>query len=225
MIETLPIWINVVFILAAVYTLLMFYIANGKPKVLMLVILAWAGIHSILSYNGFFLNINAIPPRYTYVLLPTIILIIFGLNQKSRNWLYQNRNTEVSTLLHTVRIVVEIILYYLFVHSFVPELMTFEGRNFDILAGISALLIGILYILGRINERILLYWNFIGLGLILFIFFNGIFSSELPFQLLAFDQPNRAMTYFPFVLLPAVIVPIVIYTHISDILVLLHRRK
>lgn len=225
MIENLPNWLNILFIVATVFTLVMFYIANGKPKRLILILIGWTILHSVLSYRGFFLDILAIPPRFTFVLFPTTLLIIYGLNKKSRVWLYENKNLEVSTLLHTVRIIVEIILYYLFLHNMVPELMTFEGINFDILAGISALFIGILFILGKINDRILLYWNFIGLGLILFIMFNGILSSELPFQLFAFDQPNRAMTYFPFVLLPAVIVPIVIYSHISDILVLLHRRK
>ncbi len=115
MIENLPNWINAIFLIAAVFTLVVFYIANGKPKRLILIIIGWATLHSVLSYNGFFLNTEAFPPRFTYVLLPSTLLIIYGLRPKWRAWIFQNRNIEVSTFLHTVRIVVEIILYYLFV--------------------------------------------------------------------------------------------------------------
>ncbi|TAH22438.1 MAG: hypothetical protein EAZ08_00730 [Cytophagales bacterium] len=40
--------------------------------------------------------------------------------------------------LNIVRIPVEIILFWLFVNKAIPELMTFEGRNLDIIAGITA---------------------------------------------------------------------------------------
>jgi hypothetical protein len=42
------------------------------------------------------------------------------------------------TILHTIRIPVELVLFFLFTYKAVPELMTFEGRNFDILSGITA---------------------------------------------------------------------------------------
>jgi hypothetical protein len=44
------------------------------------------------------------------------------------------------------------------------------------------------------------------------------FNTELPFQQFGFAQPNRAVNYFPYVLLPDTIAPIVIWTHISDII-------
>ena len=52
----------------------------------------------------------------------------------------------------------------------------------------------------------------------LFILVNGLLSSELPFQQFGFEQPNRGINFFPFVLLPATVVPIVIWTHLSDII-------
>ncbi len=41
-------------------------------------------------------------------------------------------------ILHAVRIPVEIVLFWLFLHKLMPQLMTIEGRNFDILSGLSA---------------------------------------------------------------------------------------
>ncbi|MEM0991683.1 MAG: hypothetical protein AAF847_04470 [Bacteroidota bacterium] len=36
----------------------------------------------------------------------------------------------------------DIILFQPFIHQMIPELLTFSGRNFDILAGIASPLIG-----------------------------------------------------------------------------------
>lgn len=95
--------------------------------------------------------------------------------------------------------------------------MTFEGRNFDIIAGITAPLIGLLFLKNIIGRNALIVWNVIGLFLVLFVFANGILSSELPIQMFGFDQPTKALNYFLFIFFPATIVPIVIYSHLTDI--------
>jgi len=119
----------------------------------------------------------------------------------------------------------EIVLLQLFIHKMIPELMTFEGRNFDIIMGITAPIIGFLYLKKWLRKKGLLVWNIIGLCLILFILLNGLLSAELPFQQFGFEQPNRALAYFPFVLLPATVVPIVIWTHLTDIIKLIREIK
>ena len=52
-----------------------------------------------------------------------------------------------------------------------------------------------------------------------------LFLVVCPFQKFGFEQPNKAITYFPFILLPALIVPLVIWTHLSDILKLIFELK
>jgi hypothetical protein len=218
MIENLPNWINWLFLLTVILTVGVFHFANGKPTKLTFFTLIWSLLHSILAYTGFYEKTDLIPPRFLLILILVLLFIIFGLTKKRLNWITQKRRTDLSTFLHTIRIPVEIILFYLFMDKMLPELMTFEGRNFDILAGISAPLIGILWLKKIINRNALIIWNVFGLFLILFVFINGILSSELPIQIFGFEQPTKAINYFPFVLLPATIVPIVIYTHITDII-------
>ena len=225
MIEGLPNWINVVFLLTVVFTVLMFYYANGKRAALLAVIILWSVLQSMLAYTGFYQITNTLPPRFALVLLPATILIIVGLLPKYRNLLMKDRNLVASTFLHSARIPVEIVLYYLFIHKMIPELMTFAGRNFDILAGLTAPVIGLLILTKKVGNSLLMIWTLVGLCLVTFILINGILSSELPFQQFGFEQPNKAINYFPFILLPAVIVPIVIYTHITDLLLLRSERK
>jgi hypothetical protein len=94
--------------------------------------------------------------------------------------------------------------------------MTFKGWNFDILIGISALVI-LLYQLTskrKMNRQFLIVWNIIGIVFLMFIVSLAILSSPLPIQQFAFDQPNIGLLEFPYCFLPTCIVPIVLMSHI-----------
>lgn len=225
MVENLPNWIESLFLITWVLTVGLFYYSNGKPTKLTLLIILWSILHSVLAYFGFYQITDSLPPRFGLVLIPSALLIVFGLLPKQRKWALNHRDMKFSTFLHTVRLPVEIVLYGLFTHQMIPELMTFEGRNFDILMGITAPIIGWLFFKKKINKKKVLGWNVMGLCLVIFILGNGILSAELPFQQFSFEQPNRAINYFPFVLLPATIVPIVVWTHLIDILKLRKEIK
>jgi len=225
MIENLPNWINCLFLLSGILTIGIFHYANGKSTKLTFLIVIWSLAQSFLAYFGFYKKTELITPRFLIVLIPVFASIGYGLTKRPLNWIINNRNTKLSTFLHTIRFPIEIVLLFLYLNKMMPELMTFEGRNFDILAGISAPIMGFLLLKNKIGPKILIIWNVIGLLLILFVFANGILSSELPIQLFGFEQPTSAPNYFPFILLPATIVPIVIYSHITDIIKLWSKRN
>ena len=119
------------------------------------------------------------------------------------------------TLLHVVRVPVELCLYWLFLNKSIPQLMTFEGRNFDILAGLAGPIIFYFgYVKNKLGKTVLLLWNFVCLGLLLNIVVNAILSAPSNFQQFAFEQPNMAILYFPFVWLPSCVVPLVLLAHL-----------
>jgi hypothetical protein len=121
---------------------------------------------------------------------------------------------------------VEIGLYCLFIHKAIPQLMTFEGRNFDIISGITAPLVAWLgFVKRKLHKTVILAWNIICLLLVLNIVTHGILSVPSPAQQFAFDQPNIAVLYFPITWLPAFIVPLVIFTHLVSIRQLTTRSK
>jgi hypothetical protein len=133
---------------------------------------------------------------------------------------------KLLTYLNVVRILVELVLYALFVFKAIPELMTFEGRNFDILAGISAPFVAYFgFTRLRIGRKALLAWNIICLGLLLNIVVNALLSAPSPVQRFAFEQPNIAILYFPFSWLPAFIVPVVLFGHLVSIRQLYRQNK
>ena len=97
--------------------------------------------------------------------------------------------------------------------------MTFIGLNFDILIGVSALIILIAtnIFTFQLTKNILLIWNWIGLLFLMNIVVIAVLSAPLPFQQMSFDRPNIAVLSFPYVLLPSYIVPVVFLAHIITI--------
>ncbi|MGF1637008.1 MAG: hypothetical protein ACFCUU_08050 [Cyclobacteriaceae bacterium] len=172
----------------------------------------WLLITGTVSYSGYFKNTSDTPPRFLFVILASVVMTIFFYKKANKN----NLNTRFLLAIHILRVPVEVILYQLYLQKKVPILMTFKAWNFDIMVGISALiLIAFLFIVERQISRIFMFWwNVIGLVFLVFIVAIAILSAPLPIQQLAFDQPNIAVLEFPFIYLPAYIVPVVFLSHI-----------
>jgi hypothetical protein len=146
-----------------------------------------------------------------------IFIALLFLTKRGKTFI-DSLDIEKLTLLHIVRVPVEITLYFVCAAGLVPVLMTFEGYNYDIISGLTAPLIYYLvFVNNKASKSFLLIWNFLCLGLLLNVLVIAILSAQTPFQRLAFDQPNIGVTFFPFVWLPAVIVPIVLFSHLAAI--------
>jgi hypothetical protein len=226
MISNLPIYVNIVFILTTLLTVFLFYKASGKSKISLGILILWLLLHTVLSYVGFYTVINTTPPRFVLLaLLPVLLIIFLFFTTKGRAYINKLDATTL-TLLHVVRVPVELCLYWLFLNKSIPQLMTFEGRNFDILAGLTAPVIFYFgYVKNSLGKTVLLLWNFICLGLLLNIVVNAVLSAPSDFQQFAFEQPNTAILYFPFVWLPCCVVPLVLLAHLVCICKLLLQNN
>jgi hypothetical protein len=104
--------------------------------------------------------------------------------------------------------------------------MTFEGHNFDILSGLTAPFIYYsVFVQKKLSNRYLLIWNILCLVLLLNIFITAVLAAPFRFQQLAFQQPNIAILYFPFAWLPSCIVPVVLFSHLASVRLILNNRK
>ncbi|MEP6595025.1 MAG: hypothetical protein ABJA71_03720 [Ginsengibacter sp.] len=221
MLSNLPLYISMLFIFTTILTAIFFIAAireNNSTRTVVLVsviICGWLVIHAILALKNFYAVTDSIPPRFTLLTLPPFLIIIILFITNSGRRFIDSLSLKLLTQLHVVRIFVEIILFWLFLYKFIPRLMTFEGRNFDILAGLSAPLVAYLgFTKNTLGKKFMFAWNIICLLLLLNIVVNAILSAPFPFQQFAFDQPNIAVLYFPFVWLPGFIVPVVLFSHL-----------
>ncbi len=225
MIENLPGYVSIIFILTTFLTVGIFLYAikrgaftSTPTKFLSFLLPFWLIFQATLAVGGFYLKTEGFPPRLMlFALFPALgaIILLFIFARKD---FIERLPLRTLTYLHVIRIPVELVLFWLFQAGQVPQLMTFEGRNFDILAGITAPFVAWLAFRGgKTNRPLLVVWNLAALGLLLNIITNAVLSFPFALQQFAFDQPNRGVLYFPFVWLPSTIVPIVLFCHLTSL--------
>lgn len=219
----MPAYLPAFFILTTLATAAFFFYiiinAAGRSRLRYIVpgiVSFWLILQASLSNAGFYEVTNVLPPRiFAFGALPGLLAAI-AFCVFLRKDLVDQLPLQALTLLHIVRLPVEITLYFLYEAKLIPEAMTFEGRNLDILSGLTAPLIYYLaFRNGRTNRPLLIAWNAVTILLLANVVAIAVLSFPSPLQSIALDQPNRAVAYFPFVWLPTVIVPVVFFAHLA----------
>jgi small-conductance mechanosensitive channel len=103
------------------------------------------------------------------------------------------------------RFPLEVAMHGMYERGIMPVQMSYSGRNFDILTGITAIVVSILVAAGRGGRRLVAAWNVAGLALLANIVTIAILSTPR-FRYFGEQQLNVWITYPPFVWLPAVMV-------------------
>ncbi len=210
----LPLPITAFFLLTTLLTLFAFSKAVRGSKPAIAVAILWMSLQSAAALSGFYLISNTFPPHFIAVVAPPLLLIAgLFLTADGRRFLGK-MDLKWCVLLHSIRIFVELNLYWLFLYKQVPAQMTFEAGNLDILVGLTAPVIWWAFKSGKVGKKGLLIWNSLGLLSVLNAFTRAMLSAPFSFQQFAFGQPTLAILHFPFVLLPAFIVPAALLCHL-----------
>lgn len=226
MIENLPSYISIVFILTTFLTIgFLFYAIRQASlfqtipgKILTCAIILWMLITATLAQIGFYQNTQTIPPRvFLFGVFPALFLIIFFFIFFRNNFI-ESLPLKILTILHIIRVPVELVLLWLSHNDQVSPLMTFEGWNFDIISGITApIIFWLAFRNNNTNRTLLIIWNLIALGLLFTIITIAFMAFPSPIQQISFAQPNLAVMYFPFIWLPAIVVPVVFFSHLASL--------
>lgn len=189
-------------------------------------LLAWFIIISALSLSGFFSNFDFFPPRLMIVLIVPLIGLVWALLiSKTTKELLPYLSARALTSLQVFRLFVEILLWMLFIQNVLPVQMTFEGRNFDILAGITGPIIAYLaYSKNLIGKTGVIVWNFVCLGLLINIVTTAILSMPTPFRYFMNEPANTIVATFPIIWLPAFLVPLAYSLHFLSIRQLINQK-
>ena len=215
MIPAVPLCIDLLFVFVVVLTIGIAY-AAVRSRVFLIAAVVWVLAQSALGYCGFYQDTTQLPPRILlFGVLPCVLLLVgCVLTPRGRSWM-DTMVLRTLTWLHTIRIPVEIVLWLLVERKLLSESMSVGGTNFDILSGLSAPVIAILaFRSGRIDRRLLLVWNIVCTLLLFNVVITAALAIPSPLQQHSFDQPNAALLYFPYNLLPAVVVPLVLFAHV-----------
>jgi hypothetical protein len=179
--------------------------------------IVWLGVAAALAQCGVLADWTALPPRWP--LLPLTALgtsVLLGLTRTFRRLLAELPPWQ-PVALQTFRVGVELAFWRLHAEGVAPVQVTFEGRNFDALVGLTAPVVAAGIAFGWLGPRMTIAWNLFGLAML----FNAIgtvaTSTPGPLRLNWTGEPFTAIAAWPVIWIPALLAPIGISLHITSI--------
>ncbi|MFO0598771.1 MAG: hypothetical protein U0228_25925 [Myxococcaceae bacterium] len=179
----------------------------GRP--FLALFLAHAGLTWALASRNFFSE-SSLPPRIPLYALATILLGVIAWKRLRPDAPPVHRVIAFQSF----RLPLELLLFAFWRTGDLPQQMTFEGQNFDVLVGLTAPLIAWLLATKRITPRIALAWNFLGVALLLNVLRIAVTSFPGPLHADWPGEPLTVVARWPFVLIPALFVPFAAWGHL-----------
>ena len=189
-------------------------------------ITGWLITSALVALNGTLHDFISTPPKLMIIVIPPVLAISYLSSSTRVNALIKEIPSSWLVYIQSFRILMELLLWLVFIRNVIPVQMTFEGVNYDILTGLSAPLIG--YYCLRVNKwpRITaVLWNMAGLLLVSNIFIVAMLSTPGPMRQFFNEPANTAVAYFPFVWVPAFVVPFAYMMHILSLKQILKFNK
>ena len=221
-----PEWLTFAFIVLvlAMATLVMVAVAlrrgGGAAAITAVAVDGWLGVTAVLAAAGLFTDFSRIPPRMMVALVPPLLVIIWLCRSAAVGRLLDEIPATWLVYPQAFRILMELILWQLSVVGAIPAIMTFEGRNVDILVGLTAPLIAWRCLAGRARGAV--WWNVAGILILLNVVAHAQLSTPT-FRVFITQPPVTFIAYVPWIWLPAFLVPLAWALHALSIRQLLRR--
>ena len=190
------------------------------------VLAAWVLVVGVLSLKGVFADFSTLPPRPVLLIflpLPFIVWMAF-----SGRFARLALSTPEHWLIYfqSFRILVEFVLWQAFIKGLLPEQMSFEGRNWDILSGILALVVGWMVQHRKSHYRTAaVLYNITGLVLLLNVLIIALLSMPTPLRRFMNEPSVEKVAHFPMIYLPSVLVILAYSFHLFSLRQLWLKNK
>lgn len=113
------------------------------------------------------------------------------------------------------RLPLEMLMHRAYTSGLMPVQMSFSGRNFDIVTGVTAALISASLVMKvRVPKPVLWAWNCLGIALLVNVLAIALLSMPTPIRRFHNDPPNTWITQAPYVWVLAVFVLLAVAGHI-----------
>lgn len=171
---------------------------------------------SLLSSQGFFSRFDLSPPPFLIVIILFFLgPIVLGLSSYGK---VVSSKVPIFTLIciQSFRFPLELIMHRAAELKIMPIQLSYSGWNFDILTGLSAIFIGIALIKKKQSlQKIVFLWNIWGSFCLFAIAIIAITTSPI-LHLFGTEAGNinTWVLYFPYILLPGLLVTNAIFCHV-----------
>ena len=188
-------------------------------------LVTWTLFISVWSFIGRMSDFSIFPFNMAPVLaVPFIAILAFTFSKAGKEILVHIPSENI-ILLQSFRFFVELLLWALYLENQAPIQMTFEGRNWDVLTGISAPVIAFLIARRKISKTGLIIWNIACLALLINIVTIAILSMPTPLRTFLNEPSNTIVTQFGVSLLPGLLVPLAYGLHFLSLRQLYYKSR
>jgi hypothetical protein len=166
---------------------------------------AWMALTWVAASIGLLQQWDRRPPPFLFVpvgvVLVSLILAFGGVGTRIARYL------PLWTLvaIQGFRLPLELAMHALSERGIMPIQMSYSGRNFDIVTGVTAIVVAWLVKFGYAGRTLVMTWNVLGLALLVNVVTVAIASTPM-FKASGEDRVVTFVAYPPFVWLPAVMV-------------------
>lgn len=167
---------------------------------------AWMAYSGLAAGMGMFLDPESIPPPLFRLMGPGLLLVFLAAFSGFGKRLAKHLGYAALIGFHAFRLPLEGLLWWFHKQGRLPVQMTFEGRNLDIITGISAIVMAVLVGMGIASRRAIMIWNLAGFILLMNIMTVAILSIPGPMRRFHNEPANTLVLHFPYVWIPAVFV-------------------
>ena len=175
---------------------------------------SWLLLTGALAAGGLVSDFSSFPPRVMPIIVASLVIVIVIAASPLGGKIMSRSPLAFLVGFHVFRVAVEVVLFLLERAGIVPVQMSFEGRNWDILAGLTAPLVALLIARKALPNWGLLLWNLVSLGLLTNIVVIALLSMPTPFRVFLNEPANTFITTLPYIWLPTLLVPAALFGHL-----------
>jgi hypothetical protein len=171
------------------------------------------------SASGWFTRLDILPPPFVvmnFVILASVLLLGFGYGGKLGNILVRSLQVETLVALQIFRLPLELLMLRAAYLQIMPVEFSMLGYNLDVLTGLGALLISAYCAwTWSLPVKVIWAWNLMGIACLLVIAVLAVLTSPNVHAFgVAPQHINSWVLYFPYSLLPSVLVGLAVLGHV-----------
>lgn len=174
---------------------------------------AWLLFTAGAAASGALRRFDAVPPPFGLLVLAVVVLGILLPCSALGTRLIRGLPLAALVGYQVFRFPLELLMHRAYVEGLMPVQMSYSGRNFDILTGISAGLLALALLWLPVPRWVIQVWNVVGFALLVNIVTVAVLSTPT-FGWFGPDRLNVFVFYPPFVWLPADMVLAALMGHV-----------
>jgi hypothetical protein len=176
-------------------------------------VLAWLLVTAFIAASGVLRRFDATPPPFAVLALAIGVVGIAVPCSPLGTLLVRGLPLWALVGFQVFRFPLELVMHRAYIEGVMPVQMSYSGRNYDIVTGITAGALGLWLVRRRASRWVVASWNTLGFVLLVNIVTIAIVSTPV-FGWFGNERLNIFVTYPPFVWLPGILVTAALMGHI-----------